>query len=499
MLLLNTDEDDPEIELGLSVVLSEDTEIVAQLFFLELTIAEDPDDTGAGEEFISTSASGSGSVNLDYGGDTEVPLLDVFDLDVAFDFTAAVNIDLLVTAELGDNRNLPSMSTNLVVDWDFSLSDPDGGGLHLVEFRDITLDLGGFLSGPVGEILEGLDRFIDPIRPVLDFLFDEVPLISQMTQLFGLGPFRYIDGIELLGEGAESVVTFFEVINAIAGALDTIQSVGGEVLVNFGDFTLYSDTSLNGGDPGFLFDPDEDLSADDGTFDESDTFDEDKPDEFDRLEDSGDLGIRGLSFPLIHNPAQIVNLLFGQPVDLVTWDVPRLEASFEYAQLFGPILPPFPIFARIAGSFGVFADLFVGFDTRGLQNGNFINGLYFGDHSPTTAAGRDVPELGFTMQFTAGAELNLSLFGIGSVRAGVEGGIRADITADWNDPNDDGKFYLDEVLMQASRGPECIFDLDGALTAFLRAYVKNYIKVFGKNILPGHSHDPGCRATQNAG
>src|SRR5207248_5065653 len=68
----------------------------------------------------------------------------------------------------------------------------------------------------------------------------------------------------------------------------------------------------------------------------------------------------GIEFPLLKSPGQIVNLLFGKPIDLVTWDVPRLEASFEYSQLFGPIIPPFPLFATIGGSFEVFADLYVG-------------------------------------------------------------------------------------------------------------------------------------------
>src|SRR5262249_31901064 len=115
----------------------------------------------------------------------------------------------------------------------------------------------------------------------------------------------------------------------------------------------------------------------------------------------------------------------------------------------------------------VFADFFVGLDSRGLQTGNFFDGIYFGDHTPTTPAGEDTPELGLSMEFTAGAELNVAF-----ARAGVEGGISADITADWHDPNNDGKYYLDEVIANARKGPECIFDLSGSLSAFLRAYLK---------------------------
>ena len=76
-------------------------------------------------------------------------------------------------------------------------------------------------------------------------------------------------------------------------------------------------------------------------------------------------------------------------------------------------------------------------------------------------------ELGLDLEFGAGAELNVVV-----ASAGVEGGISAAITADWNDVLEDGKFYVDEVGQRLSEGFECIFDLSGALNAFLRAFVK---------------------------
>src|SRR5262249_10474500 len=187
--------------------------------------------------------------------------------------------------------------------------------------------------------------------------------------------------------------------------------------------------------------------------------------------DKTDPGL-GIEFPLLKNPGQIVNLLFGKPIDLITWDVPRLEASFEYNQLFGPIIPPFPLFATIGGAFRVFADFYVGLDSRGLQTGNSFDGIYFGDRPPTTPAGEDKPEVGLFMEFTAGAEINVAF-----AKAGVEGGISANINADWHDPNSDGKYYLDEVIANARQGPECIFDLSGSLDAFLRAYLKVEVDV----------------------
>ena len=97
----------------------------------------------------------------------------------------------------------------------------------------------------------------------------------------------------------------------------------------------------------------------------------------------------GIKFPIFDDPASIFKMLFGQAVDLVTWDIPRLEAKFEFSQLFGPLLPPVPLFAEIAGSFEAFADFYVGLDTPRHHGQEILNGFYIGDRDPTTPEGED--------------------------------------------------------------------------------------------------------------
>src|SRR6185436_14751395 len=176
-----------------------------------------------------------------------------------------------------------------------------------------------------------------------------------------------------------------------------------------------------------------------------------------------DLADIGLDIPLITHPMNIIKLLFGQRVDLIVWDIPRLEAGFEFEQSFGPLLPPVPLYARIFGSLSVFADFLIGFDTRGFEPGmSIFDGFYFGDFD---GSGDDVPELGLSATIGAGAELNVVI-----AKAGVEGGITANLGADWNDIDDDGKVYFDELGIQLGRGLKCIFDLTGSLEAFLNFY-----------------------------
>ena len=169
------------------------------------------------------------------------------------------------------------------------------------------------------------------------------------------------------------------------------------------------------------------------------------------------------------------NLLFGQPVDIVTYDFlgadphDRLEAGFDWSVSFGPIIPPIPLYANIFAGFTVFADIKLGFDTYGLQTtGNFFDGFYFSD---------DAPVLGMGAEFGAAAELNLGL-----VWGGVQGGVEAEIGAGWNDINDDGKFRIPELIQRLNQGIECLFELRGKMDAFLEAYAGFGIKIFGAKI-----------------
>ena len=182
----------------------------------------------------------------------------------------------------------------------------------------------------------------------------------------------------------------------------------------------------------------------------------------------------------------VAGFVLGQTKDLIVWDLPDFVAEFGFKQLFGPIFPPIPLFVSIFGNFRFATDFAIGFDTRGIQQSfaDFYKGFYFRDYADTQLAdgspGQDgiltgtevtapteARELGLDLEFGAGAELNVVV-----ASAGVEGGIHAAITADWNDVLKDGKFYIDEVGQRLAQGLECIFELSGSLDAFLRAFVK---------------------------
>src|SRR6185503_16539551 len=81
--------------------------------------------------------------------------------------------------------------------------------------------------------------------------------------------------------------------------------------------------------------------------------------------------------------------------------------------------------------------------------------------------GADVPEVILTGGLMAGAELN---FGFAEV--GVTGGLFAEMDFNLNDPDDDGKVRLSEIISNAKHDIRCIFDIHGELYVEFTAFIK---------------------------
>ncbi|MEQ1825436.1 MAG: LamG-like jellyroll fold domain-containing protein, partial [Pirellula sp.] len=193
--------------------------------------------------------------------------------------------------------------------------------------------------------------------------------------------------------------------------------------------------------------------------------------------DSNGKGGFGIKIPLLADPSKIFKLFTGEKVDIIQWDIPKLELNVPFSMQFGPIpFPPVPLFATFDASLDAFVDFSVGFDTRGIaKTGKFFDGLYFGDLAQITT-GEDIDEFGLGLEATVGAAIKIP--GLGE--AGIEGGVRADLGLNWNDLDKDGKIYIDELIDLFSLQPSpptgvsfpgmCVFDAHGSIDAFVRAY-----------------------------
>ncbi len=76
--------------------------------------------------------------------------------------------------------------------------------------------------------------------------------------------------------------------------------------------------------------------------------------------DSNGKGGFGIKIPLLANPANIFKLFTGEKVDIVQWDIEKLELDVPFKMQFGPIpFPPVPLFATFEASLNAFIDFSV--------------------------------------------------------------------------------------------------------------------------------------------
>jgi hypothetical protein len=131
----------------------------------------------------------------------------------------------------------------------------------------------------------------------------------------------------------------------------------------------------------------------------------------------------------------------GKDVTLIAFDIPALDFKFTYSQFF-PIFGPLGV--SITGTLHANIDFGpMGYDTLGLReffDSGFRNpetlfdGFFISDTAAADGTGPDVPELTLEGGLSAAAEINL-----GIAKAGVAGGIFAQILFNLHDPNKDGK------------------------------------------------------------
>ncbi len=376
----------------------------------------------------------------------------------------------------GDAAGLPSLRADVHINWDAvegSLSEVIAGlAQPNITLTNVGLDLGSFISDVVAPVLAPINEFLDPIRPVLDAITTPIPVLSDIA-----GEVTFTDLIGLFGDGAQSVGRFVEAAADIARLID-IPIVNGSIFLPLGNFdTAYnSDGTLSASESGGAFGGMGDFDSFLGTIDDVAVRDylQDMP----RTASSATSEPGKFSVPLLTNPASAIGLLLGQDVDLIKYQAPRLEATFEYNQY----IPIWPIFGiTVGGSFSAVVDFAFGYDTAGIRRFaetqdpiHLLDGFYLDDlRVDANENVIDVAELQFRLGLLAGGQLNLL-----AVQAGVEGGVYAGVDLNLNDPNHDGKVRFQELADNLALGshpllgPLWIFDASGKLEAGVSIYAK---------------------------
>ena len=200
----------------------------------------DPDD--ATSETINAVA-GEYAIDLGSGRMTLSELFGSGLANIQTEARLAGSLHVLINTSLGSDARMPSIEAGLHLTWpgvQGSIADIVAGlSQPTVELTNVALDLGGFISDVVAPILEPINDFLDPIRPVLDAITTPIPVLSDIA-----GDTTFVDLVGIFGDGAESIGPFVEAVADLARLID-VPIVNGSVKLPLGNFaTTYDNGRL---------------------------------------------------------------------------------------------------------------------------------------------------------------------------------------------------------------------------------------------------------------
>ena len=79
---------------------------------------------------------------------------------------------------------------------------------------------------------------MEPVRPILDLLTAEVPLISDLSKKLGQGAVTFLDVIDRIGTGADSARDFTATLLGVGDALDVLDKLALDSTWNLGSLTV---------------------------------------------------------------------------------------------------------------------------------------------------------------------------------------------------------------------------------------------------------------------
>jgi Ca2+-binding RTX toxin-like protein len=363
---------------------------------------------------------------------------------------------------------LPSIGTDFNLKWQFAdanASNPANiagfGNAPTLAFNNVTLKLGTFVSQFVGPVLGPVQDVLSPVKPVIDFLTDKLPLVGfSPIELFEKT--HTIQGQIAAGEGAGKTESTagIKVIEVLDKLLD-IPADAKDIPIPLGSFNLSGGNDLRTTDLNTI-----DINAFEGVFQDLQQGLRDLGvsgnDLVDYLDKSKkELENQGPTFPLIQDPKQAFQLLLGKNPDLFKWDLSNtLHFGDKGEAFFGTVVG-----VKLSYGYDGGLNLVMGFDTKGLEEFSksgdpekLSEGFYISDN--VDANGIDHPEVYLNVNFDAGPGFNIPGFSV-TVAGGINGGVSMDV----NDKDKDNKVRLSEI-------DDCVLEAKGSVEATLSIKIK---------------------------
>src|SRR5262249_41848690 len=146
-----------------------------------------------------------------------------------------------------DNMNMistkfPSINSEFKLNWQFDTGTQTDADLPTVEFDNVTVDMGTFLSSALEPILKDIQVVTQPLEPLIHVLKTPIPGISDLSEKLGGGPVTLESLAKFLACGTGSpYCAIVTIVSDLVDIIDTINGINlsnGQVGINLGNFSL---------------------------------------------------------------------------------------------------------------------------------------------------------------------------------------------------------------------------------------------------------------------
>lgn len=389
-----------------------------------------------------------------------------------------------------DTGGLQDVANGIQPEWiDDPDDDTDGMG-----YDNVAMNVTSFFGKFIGPLVEDVKDFTGPLQPPIDTLNAPVPVISDLSKAIGQGP---VSMMTMLKAVSGNDLTVIEKLGGFITFLNNLPTDDDGVWIGLGGgtgedpdagaFSLVVEETLV---PPCSEDDDEDgLEGMSGACEPQNSIEKEwkKVDKTKTKSGrevtkewsasaSAEYTPGGISLPFLSDTRQIYGMLLGIDATLLRVDFGTLSASagfsYSYYTVFVTPIGPIPVEFIVGGEVSISGRFAMGYDTRGLRHAlsgesftgeALLDGIFLDDYD---ADGNEVPELTFSATFYAGAAVSIRI-----VKVGLDMGVTFTVDLDLNDPNPDGKMYIEEIMLWRFN-PVCLFEFTGTLEFFLRMYVE---------------------------
>ncbi len=422
-----------------------------------------------------------------------------------YSFNGNAALSLGVTTSAGGSSVIPSFSFDLssimpLFDYTNKPDEPEQPNQQEEEsnifFDNIELDMGSFVTGFIRPSIAAIDGILKPIYPIINALYADTYVFSKLgiAGVFDDNNDGKASTIELaqftanliaklspgnpkaleLVQSIEDTIAFCDTLKGVIDLMGELNSMSKDesFTIDFGSYTLPNFKASSDNPADSTSSKNVDNQA--GTLASSQSTSAAASSKTGRgaklSKTFNDLKDLGFSIPLIENPANIIKLLFGQNVDLFTWQLPDTGLSSSVEKVF-PIYGA--LYGVMRGGYGMSTDLSFGFDTAGIQQWSrdgfklqdsykALDGFYIATGSPQ-------------LTFEALMEAGLGVGGNG-IRADITGGLLGTAEFELLDPGgvsgtSDGKLRGSEIAANITT-PLNLFQLTGQIAAVLNTTVQ---------------------------